>query len=402
MFTRAIERRVRDALADTPVVLVVGPRQVGKSTLARAVGADEFDYVTLDDAGPRSAARADAAGFLEGYARPLAIDEIQKEPNLLVAIKASVDRKRTPGRFLLTGSTNVLAIPTDSDSLAGRMEIVELHPLSQREIEGSIEEASFVSKLFERSPESRVAGSSSWRERAVSGGFPEAMSRRRADRRAAWFESYLTSVLSRDVRDVADVDGLVTMPRLLRLLATRSAGLLNASDVARAMAMPLTTVKRHIAILETIFLIRTLPAWHANLGKRLVKAPKLHVVDSGLLAHLLGLEGSPGEHDGALLETFVVQQVLAQLSEAPSTATAYHFRSHSGDEVDLVLEDARGRVVGIEIKATQSPTSSDFRGLRAMRDGVPDRFVRGVLLYGGSETIAFGPNLHAVPIAALW
>ena len=402
MFARAIERRVREALEDTPVVLVVGPRQVGKSTLVRSVVGDTFDYVTLDDAGPRSAARADPTGFLEGHVRPLAIDEVQKEPDLLVAIKAAVDRNRTPGRFLLTGSTNVLALPKLSDSLAGRMEIVALHPLSQREIEGSLRSASFVAKLLEGTLPSHQPGSLSWRERAVSGGFPEVLSRRRGDRRSAWFESYLTSVLARDVRDVADIDGLVSMPRLLRLLATRSAGLLNSTDLARASTMPLTTVKRHLAILETIFLVRMLPAWHANLGKRLVKAPKVHIVDSGLLAHLLGLDGSPSDHDGALLETFVVQQILAQLTEAPAMATAYHFRSHSGDEVDLVLEDARGRVVGIEIKATQSPTANDFRGLRAMRDGVPDRFVRGVLLYGGSETIAFGPNLHAIPLAALW
>jgi uncharacterized protein len=402
VFRRAIERRVRDALTDTPIVLIVGPRQVGKSTFVQRVLGDDFQYVTMDDFGPRSAAAADPAGFLAGYEGPLAIDEVQKEPGLLDAIKASVDRDRSPGRFLLTGSTNVLTLPKVAESLAGRMEIVELHPLSQREISGSLQHPSIVERIFEGSLPKRATGSSSWRERALRGGFPEVRERQRADRRAAWFESYLASVLARDVRDVANIDGLATLPRLLRLLAARSAGLMNAASIARAMETPLTTVKRHLAILETLFFVRMLPAWHANLGRRLVKSPKVYVADSGLLAHLLGLDSDPSDGDGALLETFVVQQILAQLAESPSPARAYHFRTHAGDEVDLVLEDARGRLVGIEIKATQSPTSRDLRGLRALREGTSEKFVRGVLLYGGSETVAFGSDLHAVPLAALW
>ena len=229
-------------------------------------------------------------------------------------------------------------------------------------------------------------------------------SRPRAARRAAWFDSYISTVLARDVRDVADIAGVTILPRILRLVASRSGATLNLADLSRSLEVPQTTMRRYLALLEAIFLVHSLPPWHANLGKRLVKAPKLYATDSGLLSHLLGVDDphAPSPSDGMLLETFTVLEILKQCGALERAPQVFHLRSHDGHEVDLVLEDPKGRVVGVEIKATTHPSADDARGLRWLRDKLRRRFVRGIVLHGGTRVVKFDPQLSAIPIAALF
>lgn len=393
------------ALADTPVVLVNGARQVGKTTLVRTLPARR--YLNLDDATVLAAARADPAGFIGGLEGPVTLDEVQKAPELFPAIKAAVDRARRPGRFLLTGSTDVLLLPRLSESLAGRMEVLTLWPFSQGELGGSRE--GFLDALFAR----RLPGLPSAElprpeliERVTRGGFPEAQRRRSWARRAAWFGSYLTAVIQRDVRDLAQIDGLSVLPRLLGLLAARSSATLNGADLSREAALPQTTLHRYLGLLTATFLLRAVPAWSTNRAKRLVKSPRVHLCDTGLVCHLLDL--APGrlarepQWLGPLLETFVTLELQKQLAWSRTRPALFHFRTQAGREVDLLLEDARGRIVGLEIKAGETLRGEDFRGLRALGDAAGARFLRGVVLYGGAEPVAFGPRLLALPIEALW
>jgi uncharacterized protein len=408
MFPRLVLGRAREALADTPALLVVGPRQAGKSTLVgELVGGADMPYVTLDDASTLAAATQDAEGWLAAFAGPLAIDEIQKAPGLLPAIKARIDRRRSPGRYILTGSANVLTLPRVSESLAGRIEVLPLWPLAQIELAGAEQPCALLASLFSpqlSSPRRRVATERGWRARAIIGGYPEAIARPRPARRAAWFESYISTVLARDVRDVADIAGLATLPLVLRLIASRSGATLNLADLSRSLEVPQTTMRRYLALLETIFLIHSVPPWHANLGKRLVKAPKIYSTDSGLLAHLLGIDDDSvvGPYDGTLLESFAVFEIVKQCGALERPPSIFHFRAHDGHEVDLVLEDHKGRVVGIEIKATQTPGVDDARGLRWLRDALGRRFVRGVVLHGGTDVVPYDAQLSAVPLAALF
>jgi predicted AAA+ superfamily ATPase len=409
IFQRHIESPLLDALADTPVVLLHGARQTGKSTLARSIAAGKHPatYLTLDDAGVLAAARSDPAGFIGGLSGPVVLDEIQRAPEIFLAIKAAVDRDRKPGRFLLTGSANVLLLPRLSDSLAGRMEILTLWPLSQGEIEGVRE--GFLDLLFSsRLPDQRTARERPAHlvRRMLRGGYPGIGMRISEQRQKAWFGSYITTILQRDVRDLANIEGLTTLPRLMSLLATRAASLLNVSELSRSFAMPMTTLKRYLALLETTFLIQMLPPWSNNLGKRLVKTPRLVLADSGLMSYLLGLTEQRLDEQpnllGPLLENFVIMELQKQLGWSRAKPQLFHFRTQVGQEVDIVLEDSAGRVVGVEVKATSSVTGQDFKGLRALAELLGRRFLRGVLLYRGSEIIPFGPKLHALPMNSLW
>src|SRR5574340_996593 len=289
MYRRNITGILLEALSDSPVVLVNGARQVGKSTLVRSLGESDHParYLTLDDATVFSAANADPAGFLAGLPGAVVLDEIQRAPGLFLAIKAQVDQKRQAGRFLLTGSANVLLLPALSESLAGRMEIVTLWPLSQGELDNAQER--FVDTLFAETPSFSCDGGED-RDNLIAkvlrGGYPEVVARPAADRRNAWFGSYVTAILQRDVRDLAHIEGLTDLPRLLSLLAARLGSLLNLAEISRSIAMPQTTLKRYMTLLQATFLVQPLPAWSGNLGKRLVKAPKLFLNDTGLAAYL--------------------------------------------------------------------------------------------------------------------
>jgi len=407
MIRRNIHDCIRQAMADTPVVLLNGARQTGKTTLAQEMAAASgFQCFTLDDATTLGLAVGDPSGFIRNLAGPVVIDEIQKAPELFSAIKLAVDKDRRPGRFLLTGSANVMTLPRLSESLAGRMEIIPLFPFSAGELASRRER--FVDRLFDGSiVRAKVEGANDdLAARLVRGGYPEVIQRTEGERRGAWFASYISTILQRDVRDLARVEGLHALPNLLRLLAARTSGLLNLADVGRDAGLPHTTLTRYLALLETVFLVHRLPAWSPNLGKRLVKAAKLHLVDTGLACHLIGADARRLGDDrsllGRMLETFVVGELRKQLSWADPRTAIYHFRTAAGSEVDVLLEKADGAVAGVEIKASATVGASDFEALQELRQQLGKNFVAGVVLYTGDQLIPFGDKLWLVPLPALW
>lgn len=406
MYKRNITNNLTDALADTPVVFLRGARQTGKSTLVRMIAEGRYParYVTLDNAGILSAASADPAGFIAGIEKPVVIDEAQRVPELFLAIKEDVDRHRLPGRYLLTGSADVLTVPRVADALAGRMEVLTLWPLSIGEIKGSDE--NIVDLLFNPDfahrchpkPAFDLAGS------LIAGGFPEPL-QRSARRRFAWFESYITTILDRDIRDLTQIQDLAAVPRLLNLLAWRTATLHNQSEISRSGGIPNSTLSRYMALLKTTFLVQELPAWSSNMGKRLVKAPKLFMVDTGLACHLLGIDEEGfrqgGETAGRVFENFVALELFKHASWSDEPVRLYHFRSQTGREVDCVLEGRRGNVVGVEVKLSATLSPQDFSGLRILREHLGEKFVRGVIIYTGNEIVPFAENLHAVPVQCM-
>lgn len=407
MYRRIITQPLKAALDDSPVVLINGARQTGKTTLVQALE-EERVYLTFDDASILSAAKDDPAGFLAGFTGPVTLDEIQHTPELFPAIKATVDRKRTPGRFLLTGSANILLLPRLAESLAGRMEILTLWPLAQAEIEGW-SDGNLLDRLFAEelyfSPLPEVTRTDLIR-RVMLGGYPEPMARTDEARRRAWFGSYLATILQRDVRDMANIEGLTALPRLLSLLASRTGALLNLADISRMSGLAYTTLTRYMTLLEATFLVQPLPSWSANLGTRMVKSPKLLLSDTGLAASLLGLTeerlATEGPLFGALLETFVAMELRKVSGGSAQAIQFFHYRTKAGEEVDALLEDGAGRLVGIEVKASATVTSNDFKGLRALANTAGDRFVRGLVLYAGNRIIPFGERLHAIPLSLLW
>jgi uncharacterized protein len=413
MVPRHLAPRIVDALHDTPVVYLQGARQTGKSTLAQAIAREQrfADYLTLDTAAVLAAAEGDPEGFVAGLEGPTVIDEVQKAPRLALAIKAAVDKRRRSGQFLLTGSASVMALPRLSESLAGRVELHTLWPFSQGELTGHHE--SFVDRLFMarfRSAQSEAEAETVTErdiiQRLVVGGYPEAQTRTREERRGAWFDSYVTAILQRDVRELVNIDRLAEAPRLLALLASRTCQLVNYADIARSLSIPQTTLKRYLTLMEMTFLVRLLPAWFTNIGKRLAQSPKLLLTDTGLLTHLLGIDAARLRADrtllGHVLENFVAVELLKQLGWSRQKCGLFHFRTETGHEVDLVLEDASGRLVGIEVKAGATVEKRDFRGLETLAAAVGDRFVRGVVLYTGEVPVPFAKRLQAIPIHHLW
>lgn len=403
---RFLKKAVLAALGDTPVVLLHGARQCGKSTLARHIAATDHpaQYITLDDAAVLSAITADAAGFLAGFDGPVVLDEVQRAPELFVAIKATVDRNRKPGRFLLTGSANVLLLPKLSDSLAGRMEVLTLWPFSEGELADT--QASFIDASFGAPPPTCSAPAGDIYSRIVRGGYPPAVERSDPERRRAWFGSYILTVLERDVREIAQIDNLTALPRVLALIAARVGSLVNFAEVSRNLAIPQTTLKRYFTLLETTFLACLLPAWSTNRGKRLIKTPKLFLGDTGLAASLLGLTPERLQQEtvlrGGLLENFVAIELLKQVGWSGVRTQLFHFRTASGQEVDFLLENKAGAIVGVEVKASATVTGHDFNGLRALSEMTGPQFYRGIVLYTGTEIVPFGANLYAVPVDALW
>lgn len=397
------------ALADTPVVLLVGPRQAGKSTLAQdlAAGRHPAEYVTFDDLPTLDAARRDPVGFIERFRGAAVLDEIQRVPELLLAIKAAVDRDRRPGRFLLTGSARVLLLPRVSESLAGRVEVQTLWPLAQAEIEAT-GPGSLVDRLFERGdrPEAPGLDRAELIQRAARGGFPEAVERTDERRRAQWFASYLTTIVQRDVRDLANIERLSELPRVLASVAQRVRAPVNKSDLSSAVGIPRTTLDRYLTVLEHAFLVQALPGWHTSRVKQVTKAPKLLLVDSGLLVHLLDASVARLEHEegllGSVVECFVGMELSKQLGWSETPASLFHFRTARGAEVDFVLEARDGRVAAVEVKAGATVRGEDFRHLTVLRDRLGKRFVRGVVLYRGGQSLPFGDQLEAWPLGSLW
>ncbi len=399
LYPRFAAARVAAALRDTPVVLVNGPRQSGKTTLVRELIAGRRDYVTLDDATELAAANADPTGFVRRFDR-VAIDEVQRAPGLLRAIKKAVDDDRRPGRFLLTGSANLLSLPRVAESLAGRMEVVTLLPLSRSELRRR--RPSFLRDAF-----SGRVGPAQLRkplelERAVeSGGYPALLARTTDARRRAWAREYLRSVVERDARDAADIEKLDQLPRLLRAMAHNAAQLANFTRLGAAIGLDDKTTRKYVGVLERLYLVQRVAPWSRNRLKRVVKAPKLHFLDSGLLGAISPVSGDRPAF-GRALETFVFSELAKQAAILESPPAIHYYRDKDQLEVDFVLEDERGRVVGVEVKAAASVGLSDFRGLRRLSKAVGRGFALGVVFYDGGSTAPFGDRLFAAPISTLF
>lgn len=396
-----------EALSDTRVVTLNGARQAGKSTLARLAAQAYPNALVrlLDDPATLRAARDDPAGFVD-HDGLLVIDEVQLAPELFRSIKVAVDTDPRPGRFLLTGSAQVLALRQLPDALPGRMEIVELWPFSQGEIDRSPD--GFIDAAFARGPalsRTSTLRKRDYLERTVRGGFPEAV-RRSPRRRAAFFDSYLTSLIERDVKELAAIERQGDLRRLLALLAGRSGGLLVPATLAGESGIPRTTLNRYLELLTAVFLIKQIPAWSAGQTHRAIGTPKLAFVDTGIACYLLGQDATRlGEPDGAagpMMETFVLMEVARQLTWSSERARLYHYRTKDRVEVDVVLETPDGRVIAIEVKAGATIRTEDLAGLRHLAQRLGSRFVAGYVLYAGQQTLPFGDRLRALPVDALW
>jgi uncharacterized protein len=406
LIPRLIRRRIETALADTRVVLISGPRQAGKTTLAHQFADVKRPYFSLDQAGTLQAARSDPVGFIDSLDCAV-IDEIQRAPELLLAIKHSVDFDTRPGRFLLTGSANLSTVPAVADSLAGRMENIPLLPLAQCEIartRGDFIDALFTGKNL--SSYSRAPGPSGLVLRAMRGGYPDALKRKDADRRRVWYDSYVSQIMERDAREIANIDQAQKLPRLLSVLAEHAGQLVNHSSFGSALAVSSITAARYVAILERLFLVTTVPPWSSNRLSRLVKSPKVHFLDAGLLAALRGEDAEIVSADrtrfGAILESFAYSELLKLTSFGGERYSFSHFRTRDGQEVDLVIEDRKGRIVGVEVKASATVRADDFKGLKLLQDAAGAKFARGIVLHDHHQAVPFGDALLAVPISALW
>lgn len=404
LFPRFARSRIELALSDTPVVLLHGPRQCGKTTLARSFETAGRPYFTLDDDTVLSAARSDPAAFLRGLDGAI-LDEVQRAPELLRHLKLLIDRDRRPGRFLLTGSANLLAMPQIADSLAGRMEVVPLLPLSPNETLG--EPPRFLEFAFEGGlPWPPAATLPALPSLVLAGGYPEMRRRERPERRRAWARDYVQAIIQRDIRDVADIARLDIMPTLLRALAAHSGQLTNFLQIGGALGLDDKTIRRYVSVLEQVFLVRRLEPWHRNDLKRLVKTPKLQFLDAGLLAALQGVTEARLIPDrtrfGPLLETFVFAELLKQAGWNEDRPSMSFFRTRDGEEVDFVLERDDGTVVGIEVKAAATVTAADFKGMRQLQEQVGESLRIGLVLYDGDLTVPFGERLWAAPLACLF
>jgi predicted AAA+ superfamily ATPase len=406
LYPRLIQARIQEALADTPVVLLAGPRQSGKTTLVRQLAtALGLHYLTLDDATTLLSARQDATGLIRGLDR-VVIDEVQRAPQLLLAIKKSVDEDRRPGRFLLTGSANLMTLPTVADSLAGRMETLSLLPLSQSEIHGAGAnwiDAAFAGRLLKVTVPilaNALAGA------VLQGGFPEAISRATPRRRTTWARQYIGALIARDVPDVAEIDKLDQLPLFLRCLAHVSGQMCNYTQLGGQVGLDSKTAARYVGVFEQMYMLQRVDVWAKNQLSRTVKTPKLQFIDSGLLAALIGLHATPVLQDrtqfGHVLETFVHSELLKHTTTSEGSYDLLYYRDFDKFEVDVVIENAAGRLVGVEVKAAASVTERDLRGLRKLASVAGPLFQMGVVLYDGTDTLPLGDGLWAAPLSTVW
>lgn len=406
LYPRTIEPRIAEALQDTPVVLLAGPRQAGKTTLVRRIAEQQgLRYLTLDDELTLLSAREDPVGMIRSIDRAV-IDEIQRVPQLLLAIKKSVDQDRRPGRFLLTGSANLMALPTVADSLAGRMETLSLLPLSQSEIESSSAnwmDAAFAGRILQTA---QPALGNDLIERVLRGGYPEAILRASAKRRLAWARQYIDAIIQRDVRDVAGIEKLDQLPRLLRALAQTAGQMCNYSQLGGQVGLDGKTASRYVGVFERMYLLKRIDVWSRNRLNRVVKTPKLQFIDSGLLATLLDLTTEEVQQDrtrfGDVLETFVFGELLKHTTTADDDYRLMYYRDADKFEVDVVIENAAGKLLCIEVKAAATIKESDLRGLKKLVGIAGDQFKMGVLLYDGTETMPLGNGIWAAPLSTLW
>lgn len=406
LYPRLIEAQVVEALADTPVVLIAGPRQAGKTTLVRKISSSQgLHYLTLDDDLTLLAAKEDPVGMIRRLDR-VVIDEIQRAPQLLLAIKKTVDEDCRPGRFLLTGSANLMALPTVADSLAGRMETLTLLPLSQGEMHSA--SANWLDMAFAGCLPKVIwpLVDADLVDAVLRGGYPEAVARVTQRRRTAWARQYIDALIQRDVRDVAGIDRLDQLPRFLRALAQVSGQMCNYSQLGGTVGLDHKTAARYVGVFEHMYLLKRIDVWARNRLSRVVKTPKVRFIDSGLLATLVDLQPAMVEQDrslfGKVLETFIFGELLKLTTAAAGDYQLLYYRDHDQCEVDVVVENAGGQLVGVEIKSSASVSEADLRGLKRLASIAGDTFKLGVILYDGTEIMPLGDRLWAAPISTLW
>ena len=406
LYLRTIEPHIAEAQQDTPVILLAGPRQAGKTTLVKKIAEQQnLRYLTLDDELTLLSAHRDPVGMIRSLDRAV-IDEIQREPQLLLAIKKSVDEDRRPGRFLLTGSANLMALPTVADSLAGRMETLSLLPLSQSEIESS--SANWVDSAFSNRilQPSLLSVGDDLVSRVLRGGYPESLSRKSDKRRVTWARQYIDSIIQRDVRDIANIDKLDQLPRFLSALAQMAGQMCNYTQLGGQVGLDSKTASRYISIFEQMYILRRVDVWARNRLNRVTKTPKLQFIDSGLLATLLDLNLDQIQQDrtrfGNVLETFVYSELLKHTTTADGNYRIMYYRDADKVEVDFVIENGSGKLVCVEVKAAATVKDSDLRGLKKLANLAGNQFLMGVLLYDGKETMPLGNGIWAAPISTLW
>jgi predicted AAA+ superfamily ATPase len=408
MYPRNLKIPLLEATSDTPVVMVNGARQTGKSTLVQGLfpSISAPNFVSLDSLVTLNSAKSDPQKFIESLPERVIIDEIQRAPELMLPIKYSVDQNRQPGRFLLTGSANVLALPKVADTLVGRIEIHTLWPLSQGEIRGVKE--SFIDVICGNGKfkTGKTLKLNELIDIIHTGGYPDILSRDSKTRRRGWYSSYITTLIERDVRDLRNIEQLTTMPKLLQLVASRSGGLLNFADLARSFEIPVSTLKNYLSLLQLLFITIPLQPWFGNIGRRLVKTPKIYLNDSGLLCHLLQRDPAIIANDGTLFgmvfENFVVMEIIKQISWSATKPSIYHFRTETGQEVDIILETGDGKIIGIECKCSIKLGADNFKGLKTLKELTGNKFHRGIVLYAGSDILTFEKDFLAVPVSCLW
>lgn len=410
MFKRFLESKLVQALEYMPIVLVRGARQTGKTTLVKSLLSkeDESRYLSFDRVPVLIAAKDDPVGFISRLEKPVILDEIQRVPELFLPIKEDVDNNRVPGRYFLTGSADPLLLPKLGDSLAGRMRLLTMWPLSQGEIEGQKEtflDAVFgntsikIGKEFSCSKKDILA-------RARLGGFPAPVLMKNDQQRYEWFTDYISLVLQKDILDLSKIENITQIPHLLMLLASRAGGLLNIEELARTVKLTGMTLNRYLDLLRTLFLVYVVPAWSGNLSKRLVKSPKIYLIDTALMLFALNIDADRLENEpyiiGSVIENFVVLELVKQLSWHDKNIQMYHYRDYQRVEVDIVLEGPGGDLVAIEVKSSESINVDDFKGLKSLQHDVGDKFIQGIVLYTGNVCIPFGDKLTAMPISSLW
>jgi predicted AAA+ superfamily ATPase len=407
MLKRHIQNELESFLKIMPVVLIAGARQTGKTTLVESLSQNShYTYVTFDDEFTLTNARNDPAGWLASLPKPLLIDEVQRAPEIFLPIKRDVDQHRNPGRYLITGSANPLLLPRLGDSLAGRMGIVNLYPFSQGELK-NIQET-FISKIFaDELPfqKFKPLEITELHLMILRGGFPVAHFLNDLQDINRWVRSYLQTMMERDVRDISNIEGLRELPRLFRLLATRCGNLLNASEISRSLGMVNMTLNRYMRLLEILYFIYLLPAWYSNLGKRVTKSPKFYICDTAIMAQLMEVNQDRLQNDpslaGQFLENFIFTELLKQRSWSSIPFELYHFRD--GDaEVDFVLEQPDGSVVGIEVKSANKVRTDDLKGLKHLKKLSESKFKRGIVLHSGSQIELLEKDIYAIPLQALW
>lgn len=404
---RNIYKRLKKAITRSPVILLLGARQTGKTTLVKEISRQNgYQYISFDDVRFLDMALQDPMGFIASLSYPVIFDEVQRVPELFLAIKHDVDQNRHAGRYILTGSANPLLIPRLGDSLAERMEILTLYPFSQGELLHRTE--SFIDTIWHENSLMKIPCLPFSQEelygQVIKGGFPVVQTASWEDSQV-WFENYVTTVLRKDIFDLTHIEGIASIPRLLQILAGHTGSLVNISNMSQQSGIPLSTLKRYLVLLETLFVIFNQCAWHTNVIRKTIKAPKSYLIDTGLLAWLLSINAQKvRQHHylGNIVENFVLNELKKQETWNSTRVNFFHFRTSTRMEVDIILERSDGKIIGIEVKASSHVGPADAKGLLYLKEHAQKKWHRGIILYTGNSIIPVSDTIIALPISALW